>query len=214
MTRRVVLATRNQHKVTELRRILHSAGVDVELVGTDEFPDLPDVDETGSTFAANALLKANDVARRTGLVAIADDSGLCVDALNGMPGILSARWAGEHGNDRANLDLVLAQISDVPDNRRGAAFHCAAAVATPDGDERVVEGVLEGSLIREPRGTNGFGYDPIFTPRGCVLTTAELTPAEKDAISHRGQAFRALVPVLRDLLSDTTPDLPDDRGWN
>jgi len=206
MTRRVVLATRNQHKVTELRRILHSAGVEVELVGTDEFTDLPDVDETGSTFAANALLKANDVARRTGLVAIADDSGLCVDALNGMPGILSARWAGAHGNDRANLDLVLAQISDVPDNRRGAAFHCAAAVATPDGDERVVEGVLEGSLIREPRGTNGFGYDPIFTPRGYVLTTAELTPYEKDAISHRGQALRALVPVLSELLSDTRFD--------
>jgi len=146
------------------------------------------------------------VARRTGLVAIADDSGLCVDALNGMPGILSARWAGAHGNDRANLDLVLAQISDVPDNRRGAAFHCAAAVATPDGDERVVEGVLEGSLIREPRGTNGFGYDPIFTPRGYVLTTAELTPDEKDAISHRGQALRALVPVLSELLSDTRFD--------
>jgi len=140
------------------------------------------------------------------LVAIADDSGLCVDALNGMPGILSARWAGAHGNDRANLDLVLAQISDVPDNRRGAAFHCAAAVATPDGDERVVEGVLEGSLIREPRGTNGFGYDPIFTPRGYVLTTAELTPDEKDAISHRGQALRALVPVLSELLSDTRFD--------
>lgn len=206
MTRRVVLATRNQHKVAELRRILDSADIDVELVGADEFPDLPDVDETGSTFAANALLKATDVAQRTGLTAIADDSGLCIDALNGMPGILSARWAGEHGNDRANLDLVLAQISDVPDNRRGAAFHCAAAVATPDGDERVVEGVLEGSLIREARGTNGFGYDPIFTPRGYVLTTAELTPAEKDAISHRGQAFRALVPVLRELLSDTTPD--------
>ncbi len=206
MTRRVVLATRNQHKVAELRRILESADIDVELVGTDEFPDLPDVPETGSTFAANALLKATDVAQRTGLVAIADDSGLSVDALNGMPGILSARWAGEHGNDRANLELVLAQLTDVPDNRRGAAFHCAAAVATPDGDERVVEGVLEGTLIREPRGTNGFGYDPIFTPRGYVLTTAELTPGEKDAISHRGQAFRALVPVLRELLSDTTPD--------
>lgn len=206
MTGRVVLATRNQHKVAELRRILESADINVELVGTDEFPDLPDIPETGSTFAANALLKATDVAQRTGLVAIADDSGLSVDALNGMPGILSARWAGEHGNDRANLELVLAQLTDVPDNRRGAAFHCAAAVATPDGDERVVEGVLEGTLIREPRGTNGFGYDPIFTPRGYVLTTAELTPGEKDAISHRGQAFRALVPVLRELLSDTTPD--------
>ena len=206
MTQRVVLATRNQHKVAELRRILESADLDVDLVGTEEFPDLPDVAETGSTFAANALLKANDVAQRTGLIAIADDSGLCVDALNGMPGILSARWAGKHGDDAANLQLVLAQLADVPPNRRGAAFHCAAAIATPEGEERVVEGVLDGSLITEPRGSNGFGYDPIFTPRGYVLTTAELTPAEKDAISHRGQAFRALVPVLRELLSDTTPD--------
>jgi XTP/dITP diphosphohydrolase len=206
MTQRVVLATRNQHKVAELRRILESADLDVDLVGTEEFPDLPDVAETGSTFAANALLKANDVAQRTGLIAIADDSGLCVDALNGMPGILSARWAGKHGDDAANLQLVLAQLADVPPNRRGAAFHCAAAIATPEGEERVVEGVLDGSLITEPRGSNGFGYDPIFTPRGYVLTTAELTPSEKDAISHRGQAFRALVPVLRELLSDTTPD--------
>jgi len=206
MSRRVVLATRNQHKVAELRRILESADLDVDLVGTEEFPDLPDVAETGSTFAANALLKANDVAQRTGLIAIADDSGLCVDALNGMPGILSARWAGKHGDDAANLQLVLAQLADVPPNRRGAAFHCAAAIATPEGEERVVEGVLDGSLITEPRGSNGFGYDPIFTPRGYVLTTAELTPAEKDAISHRGQAFRALVPVLRELLSDPTPD--------
>jgi len=206
MTQRVVLATRNQHKVAELRRILETADLDVDLVGTEQFPDLPDVAETGSTFAANALLKANDVAQRTGLIAIADDSGLCVDALNGMPGILSARWAGKHGDDAANLRLVLAQLADVPPNRRGAAFHCAAAIATPEGEERVVEGVLDGSLITEPRGSNGFGYDPIFTPRGYVLTTAELTPSEKDAISHRGQAFRALVPVLRELLSDTTPD--------
>jgi XTP/dITP diphosphohydrolase len=201
MTQRVVLATRNQHKVAELRRILETADLDVDLVGTEQFPDLLDVAETGSTFAANALLKANDVAQRTGLIAIADDSGLCVDALNGMPGILSARWAGKHGDDAANLQLVLAQLADVPPNRRGAAFHCAAAVATPDGEERVVEGVLDGSLITEPRGSNGFGYDPIFTPRGYVLTTAELTPAEKDAISHRGQAFRALVPVLSQLIS-------------
>lgn len=206
MSHRVVLATRNQHKIAELRRILDSAELDVDLVGTEDFPDLPDVAETGSTFAANALLKANDVAQRTGLTAVADDSGLCVDALNGMPGILSARWAGVHGDDVANLTLVLAQLADVPDHRRTAAFHCAAAVATPDGDERVVEGVLEGSLTREPRGMNGFGYDPIFTPRGYVLTTAELTPDEKDAISHRGQAFRALVPVLHQLLSgEKTP---------
>ena len=202
MTTRVVLATRNQHKVAELRRILDGAGLDIELVGTEEFPDLPDVAETGTTFAANALLKARDVAQRTGLTAIADDSGLSVDALNGMPGILSARWAGRHGDDRANLDLLLAQLADVPTNRRTAAFHCAAAVATPAGDERVVEGVLEGSIIDAPRGSNGFGYDPIFTPRGYVLTTAELTPQEKDAVSHRGQAFRALVPVLAELLTD------------
>ena len=204
MSHRVVLATRNQHKVTELRRILASSSLDVDLVGTESFPDLPDVAETGSTFAANALLKARDVAQRTGLVAIADDSGLCVDALNGMPGIFSARWAGSHGDDAANLELLLAQLADVPSKRRGAAFYCAAAVAMPDGDERVVEGVLEGSLITEPRGSNGFGYDPIFTPLGYALTTAELIPEEKDAISHRGHAFRALVPVLGELRSDVT----------
>ena len=202
MTKTVVLATRNQHKVEELRRILASVEgeLDIQLVGTDQFPELPEVEETGSSFAANALLKARDVARRTGHIAIADDSGLSVDALNGMPGIFSARWAGKHGDDRANLELVLAQITDVPDARRGAAFHCAAAVVTPQGEERVVEGVLEGSIIGEPRGSNGFGYDPIFTPRGYVLTTAELTPDEKNAISHRGQAFRALTPVLRGLI--------------
>ncbi|MGA0209316.1 MAG: RdgB/HAM1 family non-canonical purine NTP pyrophosphatase [Candidatus Nanopelagicales bacterium] len=175
-------------------------GLEIDLVGTDDFPELPDVAETGSSFAANALLKARDVCARTGLVAIADDSGLCVDALNGMPGIFSARWAGRHGDDLANLELLLAQIVDVPDSRRGAAFHCAAAVVTPDGDERVVEGVLEGALVREPRGSNGFGYDPIFTPRGYVLTTAQLKPEEKDAISHRGQAFRALASVIGELV--------------
>lgn len=200
MTTTVVLATRNQHKVAELRRILEGSGLAVDLVGTEAFPDLPEVAETGSSFAANALLKARDVAQRTGLTAIADDSGLCVDALNGMPGIFSARWAGRHGDDRANLELLLAQLADVPAPRRGASFHCAAAVATPMGEERVVEGVLEGGIVHEPKGSNGFGYDPIFVPRGYALTTAELSPREKDAISHRGQAFRALVPVLSDLL--------------
>lgn len=200
MTATVVLATRNQHKVVELRRILEGSGLDVDLVGMEAYPELPEVAETGSSFAANALLKARDVSQRTGLIAIADDSGLCVDALNGMPGILSARWAGRHGDDRANLELLLAQLADIPSGRRSASFHCAAAVATPSGDERVVEGVLEGGIVDEPKGTNGFGYDPIFVPRGYVLTTAELTPDEKDAISHRGQAFRALVPVLGSLL--------------
>jgi XTP/dITP diphosphohydrolase len=196
---RVVLATRNRHKVDELRRIL--APYDVELCSLDDFPEVPDVPETGATFADNALLKAHAVARATGLVAIADDSGLAVDALNGMPGVLSARWAGAHGDDGANLRLVLAQVDHVADGRRGAAFVCAAAAATPDGREVVVEGRLEGTLTREPRGRNGFGYDPIFLPRGGDRTTAELDPDEKDAISHRGVAFRQLAPLLGGLLS-------------
>ena len=184
-----------------MRRILDEAGLDVELVGTDEFPDLTDVAETGSTFAANALLKARAVCAETGLPAIADDSGLGVDALNGMPGIFSARWSGAHGNDLANLNLLLGQLTDVPDARRGAAFHCAAAVVLPDGTERVVEGTVDGTLIREPRGTNGFGYDPIFMPVGETRTTGEMSAEEKDAISHRGRAMRALVPVLREILA-------------
>ena len=199
---RVVLATRNPHKVAELRRILADAGMDVELVGTEAFPDLPDVPETGTTFAANALIKAREVAHATGLPAIADDSGLAVDALNGMPGVLSARWAGGHGDDAANLRLVLAQLADVPESRRGAAFHCAAALATPAGEERVVEGVLEGWLLDAPRGTNGFGYDPVFVPHGYSMTTAEMSATEKDAISHRGRAFRALAPMIGELVSD------------
>ena len=198
---RVVLATQNAHKLVEMRRILGEAGLDIELVGTGEFPDISDVAETGSTFAANALLKARSVCAETGLPAIADDSGLGVDALNGMPGIFSARWSGAHGNDLANLSLLLGQLNDVPDARRGAAFHCAAAVVLPDGTERVVEGTIDGTLIREPRGTNGFGYDPIFVPVGETRTTGEMSAEEKDTISHRGRAMRALVPVLRDLLA-------------
>ena len=197
---RVVLATRNPHKVGELREILTDAGVAVDLVAASDFPDVPDVAETGETFAANALLKAHAVAAATGLPALADDSGLAVDALNGMPGIFSARWAGGHGDDRANLDLLLAQIADVPDERRGARFVCAAPLVLPDGRERVAEGVVEGVLLRAPRGTGGFGYDPVFLPRGETRTTAEMPAAEKHAISHRGRAFRALVPALRELL--------------
>jgi len=198
---RVVLATKNAHKLIEMRRILDDAGLDIELIGTDEFAGLTDVAETGSTFAANALLKARSVCAETGLPAIADDSGLGVDALNGMPGIFSARWSGAHGDDVANLNLLLGQLSDVPDARRGAAFHCAAAVVLPDGTERVVEGIIDGTLIREPRGSNGFGYDPIFIPVGESRTTAEMSADEKDAISHRGRAMRALVPVLQDILT-------------
>lgn len=196
MTDRVVLATRNAHKVSEIQRILRAAGLDVELVGLEEFPGAPEVAETESSFAGNALLKARTIADFTGLPAIADDSGLCVDALNGMPGIYSARWSGRHGDDPANLDLVLGQVADVPDSRRSAQFVCAAAWVVPGISEHVVEGVLEGSLARAPRGGNGFGYDPIFVPAGYALTTAELRPEEKDAISHRGQAFRGLAQVM------------------
>jgi XTP/dITP diphosphohydrolase len=197
---KVVLATRNAGKLLELHRILAAAGLDVELVGMDAFPDVPDVVETGVTFVENALLKARAVYEATGLVAVADDSGLAVDALNGMPGVLSARWAGTHGDDKANLDLVLAQLTDVPDERRGAAFICAAAVIGPDGGEAVAEGLMEGVLIREPRGTNGFGYDPIFVPYGFEVTTAQMSDTNKDAISHRGKAFRAITPLLAQLL--------------
>lgn len=201
MAQRVVLATRNLGKLAELHRILDVAGLDVDLVSAGEFPDLPDISETEASFAGNALLKAREISRLTGLPAIADDSGLAVDALNGMPGILSARWSGQHGDDLANLRLVLAQLNDIPDRRRGAAFHCAAAIALPDGTERVVEGTIEGVIIREPRGTGGFGYDPIFVPIGADRTLAEIPAAEKDAISHRGKALEALAPVVADLLS-------------
>jgi XTP/dITP diphosphohydrolase len=195
---RIVLATRNPGKIAELQRIL--ASYDVDLVGLDAYPDLPEVAETGATFADNALLKAHAIAAGTGLPAVADDSGLAVDALNQMPGVLSARWAGRHGDDVANLALVLAQLADVPDDRRGAAFVCAAAAATPDGRDIVAEARLDGTLTREPRGSNGFGYDPVFVPLGGDRTTAELPAEEKDAISHRGKAFRALAPRLATLL--------------
>jgi XTP/dITP diphosphohydrolase len=194
-----VLATRNAHKIVELRRILESAGLDVELVGIDAYANVPEVPETGATFEENAFLKARAVAHATGEVAVADDSGLAVDALNGMPGVLSARWAGGSG-DEANLRLVLAQIGDVPDERLGASFECAAAAVFPDGRELVVRGSLRGSITREPRGSNGFGYDPIFVPAGDDRTTAELEPDDKDAISHRGVAFRALAAQLREML--------------
>jgi XTP/dITP diphosphohydrolase len=192
---RVVLATRNAHKIAELGQILGALGVAVELVGLDAYPDAPEVAETGETFAANALLKAEAVAAATGLPAIADDSGLCVDALNGMPGIYSARWSGG-GGDAANLDLVLAQIADVPDERRGAAFRCAAALAVPGRTAEVAEGEVRGRLLRERRGTNGFGYDPIFVPDGESRTTAEMGADEKNALSHRGRAFRVLAPLI------------------
>jgi XTP/dITP diphosphohydrolase len=197
---RLVLATRNAHKITELHAILASAGLELDLVGADAYPDVPDVKETGTTFAANALLKAHALAHATGLPAIADDSGLCVDVLGGAPGIFSARWSGTHGDDRANLELLLAQLSDIDDAHRGAHFACAAALALPDGTERVVEAQLLGTLRHTPVGDGGFGYDPILQPLGDTRTCAQLTAEEKNAISHRGKAFRALVPVVRELV--------------
>ncbi len=225
----LVLATRNAAKLRELARIL-SAGAagtpQIQVAGLDSFPGAPEVPETGATFEANALLKARAIAAYTHLPAVADDSGLCVDALNGMPGVLSARWAGGHGDDQANLELVLAQLADVPGDRLGAQFVCAAALVVPapdcpapdgpardgrapDGPARddparrgraarewVVTGQVDGRLIRVPRGTGGFGYDPIFVPDGFEQTTAEMTPEAKDAISHRGRAFRALTPFI------------------
>jgi len=196
--RRVVLATQNEHKVIELNRILADVGISGLIVGLGEFPGAPDVPETGLTFADNALLKARAIAAYTGLPAVSDDSGLTVNALNGMPGILSARWAGRHGDDQANLELVLRQLADI--DSRDAAFVCVAALVLPDGSrEWTTTGVLPGSIPRERRGSNGFGYDPIFVPDGMTVTTAELVPREKDAISHRGRAFRAIARVIAGL---------------
>ena len=197
---RLVLATRNAAKLEELRRILAPL-VPVEVLGLGDVPAYLELPETGATFAENALIKAREAAARTGLPAVADDSGLTVDALNGMPGVLSARWAGHAASDGNNLRLVLEQIEDVPDERRGAAFVCAAVLVTPEGVERVADGTVTGTLLRSPRGSNGFGYDPIFLPAGETRTTAEMSPAEKDAISHRGKAFRALAPLVASVLA-------------
>ncbi len=194
---RLLLATRNRKKLAELRRILDA----IELVGLDDAPAYPEPAETGLTFEENALAKAREGTANTGLPTVADDSGLAVAALAGMPGVFSARWSGRHGDDVANLELVLAQIGDVPDEHRGAAFVCVAALATPDGREWTVSGRMTGRLVRKARGTGGFGYDPIFVADGETRTNAELSPAEKDAISHRGKAFRALADVIRRELS-------------
>ena len=205
---RLVLATHNKGKLRELRELLRGQvpGLDVDTQVVDAAAaGAPDVVETGVTFAENSLLKARAVAEATGLVAIADDSGLAVDVLGGAPGIFSARWAGQHGDDAANLKLLLDQLSDVPDGHRGAAFVCAAALAVPSaagsGHEVVEYGQLEGTLLREPRGDGGFGYDPVLQPAGVDRSCAELSPEEKNAISHRGKAFRALLPAIVDALS-------------
>lgn len=196
---RLVLATRNEGKLRELRELLRGriAGLDVDTQVIDAAAaGAPDVPETGVTFEANSLLKARAVAEATGLPAIADDSGLAVDVLGGAPGIFSARWAGAHGDDAANLELLLAQLADIGPEHRGAAFICAAALAVPGAGETVERGELRGTLLASPRGARGFGYDPVLQPLGEERSCAELTNAEKNAISHRGQAFRALLPSI------------------
>jgi XTP/dITP diphosphohydrolase len=200
-TKKLLLATRNEGKIIEFRRILDAiAPGAIELVGLDQFPELHDVDETGTTFEENALLKAREMSEATGLPAIADDSGLCIDALNGDPGIFSARWAGGHGNDQANIDKVLDQLKDVEDGNRGAYFICVAALYLPGGLTHCEEGRFYGSILRAPVGENGFGYDPIFKPEGLEISSAQMSSHEKDAMSHRGQALRAIAPhVLKAL---------------
>ena len=202
--RRIVLATRNGHKVRELQTILADLieELDLEIVGMGEFPDVAEVVETGVTFQENATLKAVAAAKATGLPALADDSGLSVEVLGGAPGVFSGRWAGTHGQDRANLELLLGQLHDVPDEKRAAAFVCAAVLALPDGTVVVREGRMSGTLAREPRGDNGFGYDPILVVGGGARTSAELTFEEKNAISHRGKAFRALTVDLRKVFAN------------
>lgn len=199
---RLVLATHNAHKVGELRAILAPVlpGLDPASVVGARDVGAPEPVEDGLTFADNALIKARALAAFTGLPAVADDSGLAVDVLGGAPGIFSARWAGKHGDDAANLALLLAQLADIAAPHRGARFVCAAALVTPDGFEHVETGTLEGVLATQPRGAGGFGYDPILVPTGETRSCAELTPEEKNAISHRGTAFRALVPTLARVL--------------
>lgn len=194
---RLLVASRNPKKLAELRRVLDAAAVEgIELVGLDEVPEYPETPETGATFEENALIKARDGAAATGLACVADDSGIAVDALNGMPGVLSARWSGRHGDDEANTSLLLAQLGDVPDERRGAGFVSACALVLPDGTETVTRGEWRGAVARERAGGGGFGYDPVFVPEGSDRSAAELSPQEKDAASHRGIALRALVPAI------------------
>ncbi len=181
--------------------MLHIANLDIQVLGLLDFPNMPDVEETGESFAENALLKARQISEFTGLPALADDSGLCVDALDGAPGIFSARWAGSHGDDIANLEKVLLQLSEKEKPTRSARFKCAVAFVLPEGhpsgaQQVVREGEMVGEIAFEPRGSHGFGYDPIFTPDGYTQTTAELPAEVKDRISHRGVALSAILPEI------------------
>ena len=198
MTRpaRLVLATNNPRKLSELRRVVESAGLNAEILGLSDFPDYPEPEETERSFEGNAFIKAREAASHTGIAAIADDSGLEVDELNGMPGVRSSRWSGPRGDDEENNELLLAQLDGVPTERRSARFRCALALVMPDGEEVTWKGTMEGRIAEAPGGENGFGYDPLFIPDGESRTCAEMSPEEKDAISHRGKAVRAFVDWL------------------
>ena len=207
--KQVVLATKNRGKIAEFERLLHELADDIQVLGLTDFPDMPDVEETGATLTENALLKSRAVAEFSGLPALADDSGLFVDALGGDPGVFSARWAGEHGNDAANTAKVLAQLAELaasnPDLDRSASFRCVISLSFPStnpkaGEDLIEVGEMPGHLIQEVRGEGGFGYDPIFIPEGLALTSAEIDAAQKDEISHRGRAMRRIAPILIDLL--------------
>ncbi|GAB3624043.1 RdgB/HAM1 family non-canonical purine NTP pyrophosphatase [Mariniluteicoccus endophyticus] len=199
----VVLATNNAKKLTELRRVLDGSGI--EVLGLSDVASYPEPAETEDTFEGNALIKARAAVEATGLPALADDSGIAVDALNGMPGVRSARWSGPEATDASNVDLLLAQLHDLPAEKRGARFVCAIAFCLPDGSSHLQVGEVKGTVATERCGDNGFGYDPLFVPVGETRTTAEMTSEEKDAISHRGQAVRAMVPVVIETLARTTP---------
>ena len=201
MSHQLLLATRNKGKIEEFRRILDAiAPGEIELIGLDQFPDLHDVVEDGATFQENALKKAREMSIATGIPAIADDSGLCIDALNGDPGIFSARWAGIHGDDAANTARVLEQMKDVPDEERQAHFTCVAALYLPDGRSHCEEARFDGQILHAPIGEFGFGYDPIFRPDGFELSSAQMSAEAKDAISHRGKSLRAIAPHVITLL--------------
>ncbi len=202
MPHQLLLATRNKGKIQEFHRILDAiAPGQIDLLGLDNFPELHDVVEDGKTFQENALKKAREMALATGIPAIADDSGLCIDVLNGDPGIFSARWAGTHGDDVANNSKVLAQLNDVPDEKRSAHFTCVAALYLPDGRSHCEEAHFDGWILRAPIGEHGFGYDPIFRPEGYDISSAQMSAEEKDAISHRGKSLRAIAPHVINLLT-------------
>ncbi|MYB55523.1 MAG: XTP/dITP diphosphatase [Gemmatimonadetes bacterium] len=198
----LILATRNQGKRREIQDML---GSEIQVVSLDAFPNAPEVIEDGETFEANAIKKAREIAKYTGLSALADDSGLVVDALNGAPGIYSARYAGEDATDEANNAKLIENLNSIPTNQRTAHFCCAMALATPDGSVQTTEAIWEGRILTTPRGENGFGYDPLFFIPTHNCTSAELSSGKKNRISHRGQALRAILPLILDLFKAPIP---------